>query len=84
LQTLLEIADFVEEQGAHVSAFNAAGPSDVRASEGTLFVSEEFAFQQAAGNRGAIHFDKLAGSEWGVGVEPAGQDFLAGAPFAYH
>ena len=52
------IADLVEEERAAVRQLESADPLGDRTGEGALLVSEELAFQQAGGNRGAIQLDK--------------------------
>jgi hypothetical protein len=41
-------------------------------------MSEEFAFEKARGDGGAIHFDEIASSARAEFVDGAGDDFLAG------
>jgi hypothetical protein len=52
------------------------------AGEGAAFVAEEFAFEQAGGDGGAIHFDKGVVVARAEIVNGAGDEFLAGAGFA--
>ena len=62
--------------------FETADPLGDGAGEGALLVAEEFAFQQAGGNGGAVELDEgglLARTEVVYGAR---QQFLAGAGFA--
>ena len=58
LQTQVEFGDFVEKQRAAMGQFHAPRLRSVGAGESAFFVSEEFAFQQRARNRGTVDFDK--------------------------
>ncbi len=60
LQFERDFADLVEEDGAVVGQFEAADALRDGAGEGAALVSEEFAFQQAGGNRRAVEFDERA------------------------
>jgi hypothetical protein len=56
-----EVADFIEEQGPGVRELHAADRRRQRPRKGPSYMPEEVTFQQAAGNRRAVH-----GDEWGV------------------
>ncbi len=60
LQFQRNVADLIEKNGAFVGEFEAANFLADRAGEGAALVAEKFAFQQAAGNGGAIDFDEGA------------------------
>jgi len=49
------VADFVEKQRAAFGKLEAAHSGGQRAGEGTLFMSEQFTFQEVGGNRAAVH-----------------------------
>jgi len=77
-----KIANFVEEERAAIGEFEAADFLADGAGEGAALVAEQFGFEQAAGNGGAIDFDEgpvAAGAEI---VDGAGEELLAGAGFA--
>src|ERR1700677_3476699 len=60
LQFQGKVADFVQEQGTAVRSFEPSNTARDRASESAALVTEEFAFKQARGNGGAVHFHKRA------------------------
>ena len=77
-----ELADFVEEEGAVAGGADEAGVIAVSAGEGAAAVAEEIAFEKLAGDGGAVDGDEGFQGAVGVGVDGAGEDFLAGAAFA--
>ena len=77
-----DVADFVEEKSAAIGEFEAADFLVDGAGEGAAFVAEEFGFEQAGGNGGAIHFDEGALFARAEIVDGARDDFFAGAGFA--
>src|SRR5882724_10783531 len=60
LQFQRNVANFIEKNGAFIGEFEAANFLGNGSGEGAAFVAEKFAFQQAAGNGGAIDFDEGA------------------------
>ena len=58
---------------------DAAGLGAVGAGEGSLFVTEQFAFEKRAGNRRAIYLYPRTGLPRRGGVDHAGDDVFAGA-----
>ena len=62
--------------------FHAAGFRPVSAGEGAFFVSEEFAFEQRARNRGTVDLDKRTSPPRRKPVDHAGDDVFAGAALA--
>ena len=77
-----DFADFVKKNGAAVGQLETAFALVERAGERTLFVAEEFAFNEVFRDGGAVDLD-----EWSIGpralaVEGAGDEFLSGAAFA--
>src|SRR4029077_8127803 len=55
-----DIADLVQKQGAPIRQFESALSLDQGAGEGSLLVSEKFAFQKSRGDSGAVHAHKGA------------------------
>ena len=82
LQLERDVADFVQEKGAAIGELEAADFLVDGAGEGAAFVAEEFGFEQAGGNRGAIHFDEGALFARAEIVDGARDEFFAGAGFA--
>jgi len=76
------VADFIEEEGAVVGHFEAADLLAERAGEGAAFVAEEFAFEEAGGDGGAVESDEGLGGAGAEAMDGAGDEFLAGAGFA--
>ena len=77
-----DVADFVEKEGAFMSEFKAADALRDGAGEGTLFVAEELAFEQAGGDGGAVELDQRAVAASAQGVDGASEKFFAGACLA--
>ena len=78
----LRLVIFIEEKGAVIGQFEEAVLGLVGPGEGALDVAEEFAFQQALHQGGAVHRHELpvpAGTEQ---VDGPGRQFLAGAALA--
>ena len=82
LELVADAVDFVEEDGATVSGFEAAGAIFDGAGEGAFGVSEEFAFEEAFGEGAAVDADEGSGGAGAEFVEGAGDEFFAGAGFA--
>ena len=76
------VADFVEEQRAALGLLEAAGRALVGAGEGALLVTEEFAFDEVARDRGHVDGDERSFLALAVIVQGARDQFLAGAGFA--
>ena len=77
-----DVADFVEEEGAAVGEFEAAGAVGFGIGERAAHMAEELALENAFGE--AAHVDRdegLAGAE-GDGVQGLGNETFAGAVFA--
>ena len=79
LERQRHVADFVEEQGAAGGLFDLAGRRLHRAGERTLFVAEQFAFEQSFGDGGAVDRDEGTGAPRRGLMQPTRQQFLAGA-----
>lgn len=77
-----DVAEFVEEEGAVVGLFEEAGASFVCAGEGAGFVAEEFGFDEAGAEGGAVELDEGFLPAWGEVVEVLCGEFFAGAAFA--
>ena len=77
-----EFADFIEENRAAVGQLKAAFAFVGGPGEGSLFVPEEFAFDEVLGQGGAVELDEGAVLAVGVAVHRVGDEFLAGAVFA--
>src|SRR5262249_9504240 len=76
------LGHFVEEDGALAGAANQAELIVVGAGEGAAAVSEQLAFEQVAGDCGAVERDKRALGAVGEVVDGAREDLLAGAALA--
>ena len=76
------LADFVQQQGAVLGHFEAAGAALGGAGEGALFVAEQFAFDQRFGQRGAVDGDERPLPARAERVQRARHHFLAGAALA--
>jgi hypothetical protein len=57
----VQIANFIEEQRAVVGQFELAAAHGSRAGERAFLMAEQFAFDQFAGNRRAVHLHERAG-----------------------
>src|SRR5581483_4111746 len=76
------LADFVEEDGAAVRAFEQAARVVRGAGEGALHVSEEFAFEQRLRKRAAVDGNEGFGGARRAGVQRARDQFLSGPALA--
>ncbi len=76
------ITDFVQEQGATVGLFEPALASGASAGEGTLFVAEEFGFNQVFGNCSHVQGNEGMVRPGAVVVQRLGHQFLTRAAFA--
>src|SRR4029079_12998931 len=81
LELEAHLGDLVEEQGAALGGADDAEVVAVRAGEGAATMAEELAFEQFAGDGGAIERDEGFLGAVGKVVDCAGDDFLAGAAF---
>ena len=77
-----QFADFVEEERAAVGQFHFADFARAGTGEGAAFVAEEFVFDQAFGNGGAIQRDEGLLAARGKMMDGAREEFFAGAAFA--
>jgi len=77
-----KVADFIEKESAAVGELEAANFLADGAGESAALVAEEFGFEKAAGNGGAIDFDEGAIATRTEIVDGAGEEFFAGAGFA--
>ncbi len=82
LQHQRQFAQLVEEERAVIGKFQQADPPAFGAGEGALFVAEEFALQQALGNRSAIDRHERPFGPPAAAMNAAGDQFLAGAGLA--
>ena len=73
------VADLVEEQGAAIGLLELALVLGVGAGERALFVAEQLGFEQFARDRAAIDRDERLAGAAALGVDGAGDDFLAAA-----
>ena len=83
LRSGVQIADFIEEDGAAIGQLELALARGDGAGECALLVAEQLAFEQVGWNGGAVHFDERAVGERAFLVDVRGQQFLAGARFAH-
>ena len=70
------LADLVQEDGAVVGGLELPDHALGRAGERPLLVTEQFAFQQRFGERGAVEADERAVAARAVLVDRAGDQFL--------
>ncbi len=84
LQQRRHLANFVEQDRALVAEFKLAGLGVGCAGKRASLVTEQLAFQQIAGNGGAIHFQKSAMGARRKLVNQPRYNFLAGAAFTQH
>ena len=83
LEVKVNLTDFVEEDGAAAGGLEDAGAIAIGAGEGSADGAEEFAFDEGRREGGAVDGEeRLLGAE-AVGVEHVGDQFLAGAGFAF-
>ena len=82
LQLERDIADFVQKNRAAVRQLEPADALRDRSGKRAALVPEQFRFEQAGGNRGAIDFDERAFAPRAQIVDRAGDQFLARAGFA--
>ncbi len=78
----IDFADFVEEERAALSGFDAADAAFVRAGECAFFMAEEFAFEERWREAGAMDRDHRLRRTWTELVNGFGYEFFAGAAFA--
>ena len=74
-----QVANFVEEERPLMGQLQAPEALREGACEGTFLVAEEFAFQQAGRDGGAVERDKVVGMTRAEAVQGARQEFFAGA-----
>jgi len=79
LQFKRQVADFVKEQRAAVRGLKSPDGLGDRARECATFVTEEFAFEQADRNRGAVHRDETLVPTWAGLMDRLRDQFLPGA-----
>src|SRR6516164_3343838 len=82
LQGQIELGDFIQKERAAVRQLNTAGLGTIGAREGSLFVSEQLAFEQGAGDRGAVDLDVRAGAPGRPAMDHACDDVFARAALA--
>ena len=82
LQLRRQFADLVEKDGAAFGHLELALLLRHGAGEGALLVSEQLAFQQRLGERGAVDGDEGFGGARAEAVQGAGHQFLARAGLA--
>src|SRR5690606_7533123 len=78
-----QVADFVEEEGAAIGDLDLAGGLLDGAGERTALVPEGLRLEQVLGDRGAVDRHEAASAPARKLVQATGEDFLAGAAFAY-
>ncbi len=77
-----EFADFVEEDGAAGGHFEFAGLAVDGSGKGTFFVAEEFAFEEAFAEDGAVEGEEGAFGTIAGAMDGLGDDLFAGTAFA--
>jgi len=81
LKAKVEFGNFVEKEGAAMSHFDAAGFSAIGASESTLFVAKQLAFEESARDCRAIDLDVGTGAPRRTPMNHAGNDVFTGTAF---
>ena len=79
----IDLADFVQENGAAVGLLEPSDPAFVRAGERAAFVAEQFALEQLRRERRAMHRDEFGFVPAAQIVNRVSDQFLAGAAFAF-
>ena len=79
LQRKTHVADLVEQQRAAVRALEAPDLASGRAGERSSFVTEELAFEQVLGDRGAVERDEGSCAARTLLVDRARDQLLAGS-----
>jgi hypothetical protein len=79
LQPEGHLADFVQEQSAAIRLFEQARLVAGDAGESAANVAEQLGFEQAFGDRRAVHADKGRPRPWTGAVDSVRDDFLPGA-----
>src|ERR1700733_6230651 len=82
LQLQREISDLIEKEGSPIRALETTDGLTYRTGESPFFVTEEFTFEQRAGNRRTIEGHKTVPSPRARLMDRPGNDFLAGARLA--
>ena len=83
LRAGVQVADFVEEDGAAVGELELAAARGHGAGEGAFFMAEEFALEELGRDGRAVHFDKGSGGEGALAMDVGGEQLFAGAGFAH-
>ena len=73
------LSDLVQEDGAVLGQLEESPPGIDGPGEGTLLVAEELALQERVGEGGHVHGDERLVPPGREGVDPPGDEFLAGA-----
>ena len=76
------VADLIEEEGASLGLLEAPGEPLIGAGECPLFVAEQFALDEIAGNCRHVDGNERALFSFAVIMQRAGDKLLAGAGFA--
>ena len=84
LQRAAHVSDLIEENRSSVGLLHPSGFLFDGASEGPLFVAEQFAFEQGFGDGGAVDAHVAAVAPSAKTVQGAGHELLARAAFAKH
>src|SRR5207245_5624402 len=77
-----DITDFIQEQRALIRKLHASDPLADRACEGTFFVAEQLAFEQARRNRRAVQLDECPLLAPAAVVDGPGNKLFSRAGFA--
>ncbi|MNH16003.1 hypothetical protein D3C79_756290 [compost metagenome] len=81
LQLQRQVANFVEEQRATMSRFDAPGLALMSTGEGALLMAEQFRLDQVLGDRPAVDGNERLLAALRLPVQGTGHQFLAGAAF---
>src|SRR6185369_13080718 len=75
------LPDFIEKKRALVGQFESSDSLRQGSRKRPLLMSEQLAFEQARGNRGAVHFDEAAFFPTAQLMDCSGDEFLSRSGF---
>ena len=78
LRRFVQVADFVEKDGAAVGQLELAAPERRRTGERALLVAEQLALDQLGRNRGAVHLHERTRGKRALAVDVGREQLLAG------
>ncbi len=78
----MQVADFVEKDGAAIGELELAAAERGRAGERALLVAEQLALDQLGRDRGAVDLHERARRKRALAMDVRGQQLFAGAGLA--